>query len=70
MLQNPLGKWHMMYDGTKLGERTFIGFYADLSDIKPDTKYQLEAELPTLGQGQFQRLFFENIEMEYTRELH
>ena len=58
--------WNGLYPN--VGERTFIGFYADLSDVKPATKYQLVAELPPLGQGQFQGLFFDNIELEYTQD--
>ena len=51
-------------------ERTFTGFYADLSNLKPDTRYAVEVTLPeTLQPGQFQGLFFENIEAEYTQNL-
>jgi len=46
--------------------RTFMGFYADLSDLKPDTVYDCEVTLPELEPGQFQGLFFENVETEYT----
>jgi len=50
-------------------KRTFLGFYADISDIKPDTEYTIELTLPALAPGQFQGLFFENIETEYTKEI-
>ncbi|KPJ69672.1 hypothetical protein AMJ44_02905 [candidate division WOR-1 bacterium DG_54_3] len=50
-------------------ERTYIGSYADISSLKPDTQYQIEVTLPELRQGQFQGLFFENIEAQYTQEI-
>lgn len=51
-------------------ERTFTGFYADMSRLAPDVKHVLEVTLPGgLQPGQFQGLFLENVETEYTREL-
>ncbi len=50
-------------------ERTFTGFYSDVSNLKPDTRYEVEVTLPTLQPGQFQGLFFENVETEYTPAL-
>jgi hypothetical protein len=51
-------------------ERTFTGFYADVSSLKPDTRYTVEVTLPAgLQPGQFQGLFFENVEAEFTTEL-
>ena len=51
-------------------ERTFTGFYADISKLAPDMKHELEVTLPGgLLPGQFQGLFLENVETEYTREL-
>jgi len=49
------------------GHNTFTGFYADVSHLKPQQKYHLEVTLPeSLKPGQFQGIFFENIEVEYT----
>jgi hypothetical protein len=51
-------------------ERTFTGFYVDVSNLKPDTRYEVEVTLPdTLQPGQFQGLFFENVEAEETSAL-
>jgi hypothetical protein len=48
---------------------TFTGFYADLSQVKPDTRYEIEVTLPErLQPGQFQGVFFENVETEFTSE--
>ena len=51
------------------GDQTFIGFYADVASLQPDTKYEVEIGLPTLEPGQFQGLYFDNVETEYTRVL-
>jgi len=49
------------------GHNTFTGFYADVSHLKPDRKYNLQVTLPSsLKPGQFQGVFFENVETEYT----
>lgn len=51
-------------------ERTFTGFYADVSHLQPDTRYEVEVTLPHgLRPGQFQGLFLENVETEFTSQL-
>lgn len=52
-------------------ERTFTGFYADVSRlVVPDTRNEIELTLPAqLQPGQFQGLFFENVESTYTTEV-
>ena len=51
-------------------ERTFTGFYADVSKLAPDLRQEVEVTLPdNLQPGQFQGLFFENVELEFTSEL-
>jgi hypothetical protein len=50
-------------------KRTFVGFYVDVSALKPDRQYKVEVGLPELKAGQFQGLFFDNIEPEYTDKL-
>jgi len=49
--------------------RTFIGHYADLSSLRPDTDHDIEVGLPPLEPGRFQGVFFENVETEYTRRI-
>jgi hypothetical protein len=47
--------------------RTCMGMYADISHLKPDTEYRVKLTLPEdLRPGQFQGLFFEHVENEYT----
>ena len=51
-------------------ERTFVGFYADVSTLQADIRHAVEATLPAgLQLGQFQGLFLENVEPEYTSDL-
>ncbi len=49
--------------------RTFLGWYTDISFIEPDSDHQVTVEISDLKPGQFQGLYFENIETEYTQEL-
>ena len=52
------------------GHNTFTGFYADVSHLQSQTKYTLEVTLPTgLKGGQFQGVFFENVETECTDKI-
>lgn len=57
------------YSAVRVVPRTFVGFYADVSHLEPDRRYRVELDLPPLRPGQFQGLFFENVEAEYTARL-
>ena len=50
-------------------KNTFLGFYADVSTLKPEARHTVTVELPELQPGQFQGLFFDNIEPEHTTAL-
>ena len=59
--------YNSIYPG---GRQTYIGWYADVASLKPDTKYQVEVTLPDgLLPGQFQGVYFDNVETEYTQAL-
>jgi hypothetical protein len=71
---------HMTLDGTPVelqkayssvrpNPGSFVGFYADVSNLHPGRDYNVELTLPALRPGQFQGLFFENIESGYTTRL-
>jgi hypothetical protein len=50
--------------------RSMQGMYVDVSDLKANTKYTVNVTLPDkLKPGQFQGLFFEHVENEYTQKL-
>ncbi len=48
---------------------SFVGFYADLSMVKPDTAHTIQLVLPKLEPGRFKGVFFDNVETEYTEQL-
>ena len=55
------------YASVRANRRNFTGFYADVSAIAPDKEHKLELILPAgLKPGQYQGIFFENVETEYT----
>jgi hypothetical protein len=51
-------------------DRTFLGFYADVSDLDPDERHGIVVSLPELKPGQFQGVFFDNVETETTDEIY
>ena len=51
-------------------ERTAMGMYADVSNLSPDVAHRIKVTLPEgLKPGQFQGLFFEHVENEFTGEV-
>jgi hypothetical protein len=54
------------YSAVRAARRTFTGWYLDVSGLEADREYRVELVLPPLRAGQFQGLFFENVEPEYT----
>lgn len=55
------------YASVRANRRNFTGFYADVSALAPDKEHKLELTLPAgLKPGQYQGVFFENVETEYT----
>jgi hypothetical protein len=57
------------YTSTRVHAPSFVGFYADLSKIIPDTQHRFTLHLPQLKPGQFQGVFFDNVEPQFTEEL-
>lgn len=58
------------YASVRRVAHNFVGYYADISLLSPDRDYKLELELPPgLKPGQFQGVFVENIEPEYTSDI-
>ena len=50
-------------------QNTFTGWYADLTSLEPDANHTFELHLPPLAPGQFQGLFLDTVETEYTGEI-
>ena len=57
------------YSSTRVHAPSFVGFYADLSKVAPDTQHDFSLHLPQLKPGQFQGVFFDNVESQFTEEL-
>jgi len=55
------------YASVRANRRNFTGFYADISALSADQEHRLELVLPAgLKAGQYQGVFFENVETEWT----
>jgi Concanavalin A-like lectin/glucanases superfamily len=48
---------------------SFVGWYADLSALASDVPHQFQLTLPALAAGQFQGLFLDNVEAQFTNSL-
>ncbi len=57
------------YSAVRAEPRTFVGFYADLSLLEADREHTLDLDLPSLAPGQFQGVFVDNVEAEFTSRL-
>jgi hypothetical protein len=57
------------YSSIRVHRPSFVGFYADVSNLVPGRAYSLELDLPPLKPGQFQGVFFDNVETEFTDEI-
>lgn len=57
------------YSSTRVHSPSFVGFYVDLSKVAPDQQHSFTLNLPQLKPGQFQGIFFDNVESQFTEEL-
>ena len=57
------------YSSVWPNKRSFVGWYLDVTNVPFDTEHQVLLHLPALKQGQFQGLFFENVEAQMTGEI-
>ena len=57
------------YSSVRVHKASFVGFYADLTNIQAEVKHEIRLKLPPLTPGQFQGVFFDNVETEDTQEL-
>ena len=54
------------YSSVRPNRGSFVGWYYDISNLKPEMLHSLKLSLPVLRPGQFQGVFFENVEKKYT----
>jgi hypothetical protein len=57
------------YSSVRVHADSFVGFYADVSAIAPDVPHWITLKLPVLKAGQFQGLFFDNVEPQFTESV-
>ena len=57
------------YSSSRTHAPSFVGFYADLSRITPDTQHTIKLEVPTMTPGQLQGVFFDNVTPQLTESL-
>jgi hypothetical protein len=57
------------YSSVRPNPGSFVGFYADESNLHSGHDYEVELTLPPLRPGQFQGIFFENVEAGSTTRL-
>jgi hypothetical protein len=57
------------YSSVRVHPPSFVGFYGDMSDVRPEIAHTIQVRLPKLEQGQFKGIFFDNVETELTEEL-
>lgn len=57
------------YSSVREHPGSFVGWYADISEISVDHRHTIHLTLPRLESGRFQGLFFDNVEDEYTEQV-
>ena len=54
------------YSSVRPNKRSFVGWYCDITALKAERLYAVDVSLPVLRPGQFQGIFFENVEKNFT----
>jgi hypothetical protein len=54
------------YSSGRVDAASFVGFYADLSQIQPDVSHTIELRISKLMPGQLQGIFFDNVTPQFT----
>jgi hypothetical protein len=57
------------YSSVRVHSKSFVGFYADLSNTTPEVAHTLQIDISELLEGVFQGVFFDNVEPEHTEML-
>jgi hypothetical protein len=57
------------YASVREHPESFVGWYADLSQVDPDKTHTVRLSLPKIEPGHFKGLFFDNVESEFTEQL-
>jgi len=57
------------YSSSRVEPACFVGFYVDLSRIKPNLRHTIQLRVPQMTSGQFQGVFFDNVTPQLTESL-
>lgn len=57
------------YSSVRVDPRCFVGFYADLSKIEPDTHHTIELRIPQSASVELQGIFFDNVLPQFTESI-
>ena len=57
------------YSSGRVDAPSFVGFYADLSQIRPDVSHTIELRLPKSMLGSLQGIFFDNVTPQFTESI-
>ena len=57
------------YASVREHPESFVGWYADLSQVDSDKTHTVRLNLPKMEPGHFKGLFFDNVESEFTEQL-
>jgi hypothetical protein len=57
------------YSSGRVDVDSFVGFYADLSQIRPDVSHTIELRLPKSMPGSLQGIFFDNVMPQFTESI-
>ena len=57
------------YSSVRVHAASFVGWYADLTDLKPDIRYHLVIHIPPGSEARFQGLFFDNVRPFWTKQV-
>jgi hypothetical protein len=69
MLDGQVLKLQPAYSSSRVHAASFVGFYADLSQIAPDVRHTIELRMPRTARGQLQGIFFDNVIPQLTESL-
>jgi hypothetical protein len=69
MLDGQVLKLQPAYSSSRVHAASFVGFYADLSQIAPNVRHTIELRMPRTARGQLQGIFFDNVIPQLTESL-
>ena len=57
------------YSSVRVHAASFVGFYADLSTVKPAVRYTIRLQIPETARAKLQGIYFDNVEPQFSEVL-